>query len=441
MGMMIDGRWQAGDVRTAGAGGRFVRRESAYRDAVTADGSSGFPAEAGRYHLYVAWACPWAHRTMIFRALLGLEDAISLSAVDAFMGDDGWTFPAPDRAERRDAPVRGLRARESDVHRQGDRADPVGQAAQHHRQQRVLGNHPHARAASSAPSPARRTTSIPRTCAGRSTRSTRASTRRSTTACTAPASRRRRRRTTKRCARCSNHSTGWTRGSRRGATSPATASPKPTGGCSRRCIRFDAVYYGHFKCNLRHVYEYPHLWGYRARAVPVARRRRDGELRRDQAALLREPQDHQSVGHRADGAGAGSVDAAWTRLRTSTVEVVCECRQTVLRFRPSEADPRGQAGRRLRAPSARRAHARTNDPARSAHSIQPRWAESNATQATTPPSPPKPSPPAPSASTRPGSSRPSRRAWCRAVRSRGRSCASGSRAAPSPSSCRRSACR
>jgi putative glutathione S-transferase len=94
--MMIEGRWHAGDVRTPGHAGRFVRADSAFRDSVTSDGRSGFPAAAGRYHLFVSWACPWAHRTVIFRALLGLEDAISLSAVEAFMGDDGWTFAAPD---------------------------------------------------------------------------------------------------------------------------------------------------------------------------------------------------------------------------------------------------------------------------------------------------------------------------------------------------------
>ena len=75
------------------AEGRFVRGETAFRRRITADGSSGFPAEAGRYHLYVAYAYPWAHRTLIARALLGLEDAISISVVNPFMGDDGWTFP------------------------------------------------------------------------------------------------------------------------------------------------------------------------------------------------------------------------------------------------------------------------------------------------------------------------------------------------------------
>ena len=62
------------------------------RDAVTADGSTAFEAEPGRYHLYVSHACPWAHRTVIFRKLKGLEDVIGLSVVDAHMSEDGWSF-------------------------------------------------------------------------------------------------------------------------------------------------------------------------------------------------------------------------------------------------------------------------------------------------------------------------------------------------------------
>ena len=91
MGMMIDGEWVASgwDVDETGA---FKRRVTSFRDRVTADGSSGFGAEAGRYHLYVSLACPWAHRTLIFRALKQLEDAVSLSVVDHFLGDDGWEF-------------------------------------------------------------------------------------------------------------------------------------------------------------------------------------------------------------------------------------------------------------------------------------------------------------------------------------------------------------
>ena len=75
-----------------GADGAFVRQRYTIRDRVTADGSSGFPAEAGRYHLYVSLACPWAHRAVIVRRLLGLEDAVSMSVVDPVRDERGWAF-------------------------------------------------------------------------------------------------------------------------------------------------------------------------------------------------------------------------------------------------------------------------------------------------------------------------------------------------------------
>jgi putative glutathione S-transferase len=91
MGMLVDGRWEI-DGRFPTIDGHFDRPDSAFRNWVTSDGSSDFPAEAGRYHLYLAWACPWAHRAMIYRQLKGLENAISISIVDHFMGDQGWEF-------------------------------------------------------------------------------------------------------------------------------------------------------------------------------------------------------------------------------------------------------------------------------------------------------------------------------------------------------------
>lgn len=102
MGLLVEGRWRDEWYDTAGSGGRFVRGESAFRSWVTPDGrpgpsgSGGFKAEPGRYHLYVSLACPWAHRTLIVRALKKLEDAISVSVVDPFMGENGWSFTALD---------------------------------------------------------------------------------------------------------------------------------------------------------------------------------------------------------------------------------------------------------------------------------------------------------------------------------------------------------
>ncbi|HYP99236.1 MAG TPA: glutathione S-transferase family protein [Polyangiaceae bacterium] len=91
MGKLIDGQWST-EWYKADDKGHFVREETKFRGAVTADGSSGFRAEPGRYHLYVSLACPWAHRTLVARALKGLESAISISVVHPHMGDNGWEF-------------------------------------------------------------------------------------------------------------------------------------------------------------------------------------------------------------------------------------------------------------------------------------------------------------------------------------------------------------
>lgn len=93
-GYLERGRWHPGWYDTGATGGEFVRHESAFRAWVSADGASGFPAEAGRYHLYVSLACPWAHRVLIMRALKGLEHAISVSVVEPVMGEQGWEFSA-----------------------------------------------------------------------------------------------------------------------------------------------------------------------------------------------------------------------------------------------------------------------------------------------------------------------------------------------------------
>ena len=93
-----NGEWQDKWYDTDKTGGKFVRSTSAFRNWITADGSAGpsgedgFKAESGRYHLYVSYACPWAHRALVFRALKGLEDHIGVSVVHPDMLGDGWTF-------------------------------------------------------------------------------------------------------------------------------------------------------------------------------------------------------------------------------------------------------------------------------------------------------------------------------------------------------------
>lgn len=112
MGLLVNGKWHDQWYDTDSTGGSFVRSDAQFRNWITPDGSTGsggaagFKAEAGRYHLYVSLACPWASRVLIMRALKGLEQMISLSAVNPYMGEHGWTFePGP-----------------------GVVADPVGQA-------------------------------------------------------------------------------------------------------------------------------------------------------------------------------------------------------------------------------------------------------------------------------------------------------------------------
>jgi putative glutathione S-transferase len=92
MGLLVEGKWSNDWYETKSSGGRFVRKDSSFRDWIRADGSSPFAPEPGRYHLYVSLACPWAHRTLIFRKLKGLERAIGVSVVDPLMADEGWTF-------------------------------------------------------------------------------------------------------------------------------------------------------------------------------------------------------------------------------------------------------------------------------------------------------------------------------------------------------------
>ncbi|MEM1236151.1 MAG: glutathione S-transferase family protein [Pseudomonadota bacterium] len=98
MGLLVDGKWVDQWYDTKSTGGAFKRQDAKFRNWITADGSAGpsgeggFKAEADRYHLYVSYACPWAHRTLIFRALKGLDQIITVDAVHPDMMSDGWTF-------------------------------------------------------------------------------------------------------------------------------------------------------------------------------------------------------------------------------------------------------------------------------------------------------------------------------------------------------------
>ncbi len=92
MGLLVDGKWVNQWYDTKSSGGRFVRQDSAFRSWIRADGTTSHRSEVGRYHLYVSLACPWAHRTLIFRKLKKLEAAISVNVVDPYMREHGWVF-------------------------------------------------------------------------------------------------------------------------------------------------------------------------------------------------------------------------------------------------------------------------------------------------------------------------------------------------------------
>jgi len=111
MGVLIDGTWHAQKElpQEVGRTGEFKRADSRFRDRISADGATGFKAEAGRYHLYVAYGCPWAHRTLIYRALKKLEGTISV-AYSTGMDDEGWAFGTrPDLPESTPDTVNGFR--------------------------------------------------------------------------------------------------------------------------------------------------------------------------------------------------------------------------------------------------------------------------------------------------------------------------------------------
>lgn len=95
-GLLREGEWVQKSDWEQGEDKSFKRQRSSFREVIEANEDARHPAEMGRYHLYVSYACPWAHRTLCVRALLGLEEALPISVVHPFMGDDGWTFDTSD---------------------------------------------------------------------------------------------------------------------------------------------------------------------------------------------------------------------------------------------------------------------------------------------------------------------------------------------------------
>jgi len=92
MNTLVNGEWRTDVSQSTNDDGEFERQETVFRDWIRDDPDARFRPEAGRYHLYVSYACPWAHRALLVRALKGLENAISVDVVDPYREDDGWQF-------------------------------------------------------------------------------------------------------------------------------------------------------------------------------------------------------------------------------------------------------------------------------------------------------------------------------------------------------------
>ncbi len=271
MGLLVDGVWQDDASRTKD--GHFIRPTPRFRNWVTPDGSAGpsgeggFAAEAGRYHLYVSLACPWAHRTVIFRKLKALENVISMSVVSPDMLKDGWTFNK-DEGSSGDA-VNG-KSKLSEIYLL---ADPkytgrVSVPVLWDKKRKTIVNNESSEIIRMLNSAFDAFTNVhtdyyPRELARRDRPHQRPGL-----------SEHQQRRLSRRL----RHLAGGLRGgvpqrvrhARRDRAAAVAAalsrrqrrSPRPTGGCSTTLIRFDAVYYSHFKCNWRHIYEYPNLSNY-----------------------------------------------------------------------------------------------------------------------------------------------------------------------------------
>ena len=309
MGLLIDGRWHDQWYETKSSAGRFVRQDAAFRDWMTADGSTGFEAEPGRYHLYVSLACPWAHRrsSSASSSASRTSSPCRSSTRDARPGLDLQRRPRlhPGRRERRRYLQEAYTAADPQYSGSCDRPGAVGQEDRDDRQQRVVRDHPHVERGVRLRSARCGPTTTRNRCARRSTRSTTRCTSASTTACTAAGSPARRRPTKAPSMPCSRRSTGWRRGWRSRAIWSATCRPRPTGGCSPPWSASTPVYYVHFKCNLRRIADYPNLSACCA-SCTGCRGGRDSQHGPHQAPLLHEPQHDQPDRHRAHGSGAGS---------------------------------------------------------------------------------------------------------------------------------------
>ena len=283
MGLLVEGKWQSDAGRWADSKGRMQRPDSTLRNWITPDGSpgptgrGGFKAEAGRYHLYIARACPWAHRAAIFRELKGLQDMIGLSVTHWLMLENGWTFdPAPGVIPDtvNDARFAYELYAKSEPGYSGRVTVPVlwDKTDIAHREQRIRRHHPHAEQRVRWHRRDNPATTIRRNCAARSTRSTSASTTRSTTASTRPASRAARTRTTRPWSPVFETLDWLEEKLSRAEYLVGNRLTEADWRLFTTLLRFDPVYHTHFKCNLKRLVDYPALWALHAPALSASRR-------------------------------------------------------------------------------------------------------------------------------------------------------------------------
>ena len=271
MGEFVNGAWRDGDF-PHDTTGHFVRPDAPFRNWVTASGEAGpsgaggFKAEPGRYHLIISLACPWAHRTLIFRRLKGLESMISLSVVHWLLGERGWTFDPgpgviPDPIFGASELERILCQGAARLQRPRHRAGALGQEDEHDRQQRIVRNHPHVQQRLRWRSARPRATIIRATCS-RDRRAQRAhlstvnnGVYRAGFATTQEAY--------EEAFRALFETLDWLEA--RLAGQRFLIGERLTEADWRlftTLIRFDPVYFGHFKCNLREIRDYPALSRY-----------------------------------------------------------------------------------------------------------------------------------------------------------------------------------
>ena len=260
MGVLIDGEWRE-EPTDKGGSGEFVRHASHFRHRITADGSSGFQAVPGRYHLYVSRACPWCHRALIMRVLKRLENVVSVSFVEPAMLENGWTFAQPDAITgsrfvyelyqqadplftgRATVPV--LWDRETNAIVNNESADIVRMFNSEFDEiaHELTNYYPDAFADEIDEVNDRIYETVNNGVYRAGFATTQAAYERAVTALF--------------------ESLDWIE--RRLEQQRYLVGDMLTDADLRlfpTLVRFDAVYYGHFKCNLRHVYEYPALWAY-----------------------------------------------------------------------------------------------------------------------------------------------------------------------------------